>query len=246
MIYKALSVDCDLSPELQTAIDALLYHVNYADGHLEDCYRSELDVILKADLRAGEITREMFDKLRDYYVSGEIYAESGHPRDLSEKIKYSVLYDDDGRISDKYSREIEELYAEIEKNYLSVLYMDVNASNAEYMVVEIEQNIQTRFAVPEIELEAREQEMFDTYLERWKYITTIFVYDVAHNYLTPDGVEAKSKQIRNAFFFYARKNSDMLNLFAKYLDEILQTLDISDDISKYIYELLLTGEDCYK
>ena len=69
--FRKLEMDADLSPELESAIDVFLNHINFENGLSEDCYRSEIEFWLK-DMY-GKLPANDYQKLRDYYVLGGIY-----------------------------------------------------------------------------------------------------------------------------------------------------------------------------
>ena len=65
----------DLPEELENAIDVFLNHINYENDMSEDCYRNEIHFWLK-DLY-GKISEIDYDKLKNYYVHGDIYKVDG-------------------------------------------------------------------------------------------------------------------------------------------------------------------------
>ena len=69
--FKRLNIDCQLTPELDEAIDVFLNHINNENGKSEDCYRSEIHAWLKE--LYGKIPADQYDALKQYYVHGGIY-----------------------------------------------------------------------------------------------------------------------------------------------------------------------------
>ena len=79
--YQKIDVG-ELPEELEEAIDIFIHHINCESGTSEDCYRSEIDSIVKYEKRRGKITEEQYDALKECYVHGGIYKAKGRPRDL--------------------------------------------------------------------------------------------------------------------------------------------------------------------
>ena len=77
--YKKIdTIDTTVWPWLDKAIDTFLNHINNEDGHLEDCYRDEIESWLKAYW--DHIPRGQFYELKEYYVLGGIYEKYGQLR----------------------------------------------------------------------------------------------------------------------------------------------------------------------
>ena len=79
-LYKKLEIDFPISEGLQKAIDDLMNEINYTNGSCEDLYRSEIEFWLKNEyFDCKRITGEQYEKLKRYYVLGDIYKEMGKP-----------------------------------------------------------------------------------------------------------------------------------------------------------------------
>ena len=89
--YDKLKIPFDLPEELENAIDTFLNHINYENGMSEDCYRSEIHFWMK-DLY-GKISEEDYEKLKNYYVHGDIYKvnEKNIERWITSRNNYFIL-----------------------------------------------------------------------------------------------------------------------------------------------------------
>lgn len=79
--YKPLNIDFSISEDMQNAIDLFLKYINNKNesGLSEDCYRADIDVLLKDEYNKKKISIDEFNILRNYYVKGQIYGKDGCP-----------------------------------------------------------------------------------------------------------------------------------------------------------------------
>ena len=69
MKYKKLELSFVIPDYLEEEIELFLDHINNGSGSLEDCYRTEIKLMI----RDSDISEEKKQLLRDYYVNGGIY-----------------------------------------------------------------------------------------------------------------------------------------------------------------------------
>ena len=85
--YKKLFLSFPILEELDDEIDALMNHIRIGNGMSEDCYRSEIEAILKYCLRSHHLTTEQYEMLKSYYVNGGLYEEYGLPYEYDKKVR---------------------------------------------------------------------------------------------------------------------------------------------------------------
>ncbi len=69
-IYKRLEVDFELPDYLEEEIEAFLNHINNENGLSEDCYRVEIQLMIRD---TPSFTAEQKQLLYNYYARGGIY-----------------------------------------------------------------------------------------------------------------------------------------------------------------------------
>ena len=72
-MYEKLEIDFAIPEDLEEAIDIYVNVLNTQERPADDCYRSEIMVILNWCYRERLLTDEQLKMLRDYYVHKGIH-----------------------------------------------------------------------------------------------------------------------------------------------------------------------------